>query len=664
MRISLIILFFLIHFVSFGQEEGEWLQEIIENYVNQNADGNYDLDQIERQLRELIHDPVVLDSKRLDDLQRLFFLSPIVLKNIEEHLKKSPILSLYELQSIPGIHFTLARNLSRLVKLPNHEFEMQTKKFSMSLATGLNQNLLESKGYQTQKYLGSSHRSYFRSDFRIGRKIRIGLLYDKDPGESYWNRKYLIGLPHLSAFIELKGKKHIQNIILGDYKVLLGQGLLIYQGYGFGKTIDQIGNVRAQSGIRPNTSLSENFFLRGGAVHLKFKNLHLLSFASYKFRSATIYEDSLEFFKSLDLSGSLKTENDISKQSKLRESLFGTSLQWRKRKFEIGFNYLFTHFNYPYQNNFKVYQVHILTIQYMNQLSLDYKYFFRNGMLYGENAWNLESKGFALSNGVLFSLSEFTSVLANVRYFSKSYLSFYSSAISENSDSRNEIGFLLNLSHHFNRKLGLDLYFDYFHFPWLKFNVDAPSSGFEVSSRLKYRWNRKMDFYVNYRIKSKEENSYSFNSTNTLMRVWKQQLRVHFNKTLNPKFKISLRLEGNLVKIENWSTGFLFYFNLQYQPNTKWVFNYRFNLFSSETFDNAIYSLERSLGTINSFQVYSGEGLGSYLFVKFKPFRSFQINFKCSFQHYFNQLTIGSGDEEINGSFRGRVGVEMKYVLK
>ncbi|MCB0476965.1 MAG: hypothetical protein KDC84_02310 [Crocinitomicaceae bacterium] len=661
MRSKIVLLLFFFPFSIFAQEE-EWLQQIMENYVNQNPDGIYDLDQIQRQFQELLSDPVLLDSSHPEEVERLFFLSPVLQKNIQTHIMENgDFLSIYELQSIPGISVELARNLSHLVRMKSSEFQMRSKKFHVNLSSGFNQDIGISKGYHTNQFLGAPHRFYFRSQFQIGSKIKSGFLYEKDAGEDYINRAYFYKIPHFSAFIELKGKKNIRNIIVGDYKLLLGQGLLIYQGYGFGKTIDQPGNIRTTSEVKANTSLSENFFQRGLAAHFKFGAFEWIPFVSYKMQSASLYEDSILYFKSLDLSGSLQTETEIQKQKNLTEFLVGSSFRLKKMKFELGLNYLHSRYNHPYSNQEKTYQIYNFPTAQMDHLSMDYKYFFSKGVVYGENAFYVQSKGMAFMNGVLLSVSKQTSILFHFRYYSQRYFGFYSSAIGENSSNQNELGIYFNVKHDFNRKWQCLLYADYFLFPWLKYGVDAPSSGFEVNGRLKYKWSRKMEMYINYRIKSKEENILGENDLNVLLRNYKQQLRIHFSTELDQKVMLSMRLEGNLYKTEEWTSGFLFYLNLQYKPNAKWLLNYRFNLFSTSNFDNAIYSLERSLGTITSFQVYSGEGVGSYLFVKYKPIKSVQINFKFAFQNYFNQLTIGSGNDEIKGNFRGKIGFEVKY---
>jgi hypothetical protein len=665
MRSKTTLLFLILYGCSFSQISEDWIDQVMDDYLNQNPDALYDVQEIEIRLLDLIEHPVILDRNNLTAIDRLFFLNPVTRANIKEHIQiNGNLISKYELQSIDGINESLARNLSYLIKLKSDEFKLKKKKFKVSIKSGIRQLLNPAIGYQNKKYLGSSHRFFFRSKFTIGHKLQFGISLDKDPGENYWNHNYFMKVPHFSAYVGFKGKKVIKNLILGDYKLMIGQGLLIYQGYGFGKTIHLTGNIKTESGIRPNSSLSENFFLRGFAADIQLRNFSVLPFLSYKPLSATIYTDTVSYFKSIDLSGSLKTENEQNKQGQLKELLAGLNILYRFKKLRLSLNYIYSRYNYPYRNKAKVYQVFNENSSQFHHLSFGYKLHIKNGFFFGESAVKIGSKAIATSNGLVLSLNEKTSILTSFRYFSPAYFSFYSSGISENSTCSNELGFLFNLQHELNRKLTISAYFDYFYFPWLKFNVDRPSHGFEFNSRFHYKWNRKMTVYLNSRIKLKEENIDNHFFTHSLLQILKFQSRIHFQKEFDKKLSFSTRLDYNLRKGLELQQGFLWYLNIQYQPKSKFMIAYRFNLFTTESFENSIYSLERSIGTVNQFSVYFGEGLSSYIFIKIKPIRSLTIQFRLSWTHYFNQTSIGSGDAKIIGSNRGEVGLEIGFNSK
>lgn len=641
------------------------MQNLLEDYLNQNPDGNYDLMELEEQLFILLENPVVISKKHPEEIDRLFFLNPIIRQNIKDHIEKNEdLISVYELQSIKGINESMARNLSRITRIKIHEFDLSQRKFKMNLSSGFSQNLNRSKAYSNGKYIGSPHRFFLRSKFQIGKQISFGFNFDKDPGENYWNRKYPLGFAHFSGHLHFKGNKILKHLILGDYKLMLGQGLLIYQGYGFGKSMDLIGNIRSKTGIKVNTSLSENFFLRGLTAEIKIGRFKMIPFVSYKRIGATIRQDTNEYFSSIDLSGSLKTESEIEKNRRINQLLGGIHTSYQGKRWNIGLNYIFTHFNLQYRPSDEVYKTKYPSGNNFHHASLEHRIHLKSGYLFGELAVQ-DNGGFAFLEGVLFALSQKISLLTLTRYYNPKYLCFQASAIGENSTNSNETGLMIGFDYSINRKLKWNLYVDYFLFPWIKFNVDKPSSGFEINSRFTIKWSRKSNMYFNFRIKTKEENiENTSNSTNDLFRWHKYQIRWHYNRQFEKELSLNTRIEANFIKYQNWQSGLLIYMDLKYVPSSKITLIYRLNLFTTDKFDNAVYSLERGIGTVNTFSVYSGEGLSNYLFIKMKFIRSLSINLRFSFTTYFNQNSIGSGNEEIKGNFKGNFGLQLNYQLK
>lgn len=654
MRNKLLCFLIIFHSICFSQNDIEWVQELIQNYIDQNPEGVYDVMELESQIFHLIENPVLISKKHIGNIESLFFLSPISRKNLEEHLINSgDLLSIYELQSIPTISLDLARILAVLIRLPSDEFSLTEKKFYGFLKFGLRQNFHNGMAYFNGNYLGSSHRSFLRTQLNLSKKLRFGFNFDKDPGESYFHKSYVYGLPHLSAFLSFQGKR-IQHLILGDYKVMLGQGLLVYQGYGFGKTMDIPSSVKGFSGIRPNTSLSENFFFRGTAGHFRFQRWDLIGFFGLKKIAASLQDDLS--FSSIDQSGFVRTTNEIQRNNQVQAYQIGARVAYRLKKGHIGMQFLSDQFSHFYAPKPNLYQVHLASRKSFYKSSLDYQLYIKNNLFYGENAVQFENFGLALLNGIMTVLNEKTSLNFSFRYYSASFLSFHASTLSESSNHRNEWGVLFQLNHQWNKKFKFFLLLDYFQFPWLTYNLDRPSSGFELNSRLLYKWSKKQIAYLSLRVKAKD-----VEMEQEILKAYKFQCRLNFQKELDRKLKFKTRLEFNIRHALKSNFGSLFYTELQFAPNLKWTFIYRINLFATDSFENAIYSLERSIPTINQFQMYNGEGLASYLFVKWKPLKKMQFKIKLDGIYYFNQSNIGSGNDLILSNSNGGISLEFEW---
>src|SRR5690606_33958123 len=102
------------------------------------------------------------------------------------------------------------------------------------------------------------------------------------------------------------------------------------------------------------------------------------------------------------------------------------------------------------------------------------------------------------------------------RNYQKNYYSFYNQGIGESSTAVNEKGFYAGLQIKPNKKFAADFYTDLFKFPWLKFGVDAPSSGYDLLAQFNYMPNKTTGFTLRYKHQNKQKNLASAGFTNTI----------------------------------------------------------------------------------------------------------------------------------------------------
>lgn len=82
----------------------------------------------------------------------------------------------------------------------------------------------------------------------------------------------------------------------------------------------------------------------------------------------------------------------------------------------------------------------------------------------------------------------------------------YSNAFTESTLATNENGLYVGAEIRPATRWKIAAYWDNWNHPWLKFGVQGPSDGNEQMMRLTYTIKRKMEAYIQYRNKSKEEN--------------------------------------------------------------------------------------------------------------------------------------------------------------
>ena len=83
----------------------------------------------------------------------------------------------------------------------------------------------------------------------------------------------------------------------------------------------------------------------------------------------------------------------------------------------------------------------------------------------------------AFINGLLMSVDPHVDMSFLYRKISRGYQSLYTNAFTESTYPTNESGFYAGISIAPSSYLRINAYADFYHFPWLKFRVDAPSSG-------------------------------------------------------------------------------------------------------------------------------------------------------------------------------------------
>jgi hypothetical protein len=226
----------------------------------------------------------------------------------------------------------------------------------------------------------------------------------------------------------------------------------------------------------------------------------------------------------------------------------------------------------------------------LTNLGFHYDYALKNTYFFGEIAHSLNS-GYGLINGLMTSLSSRVSLVLLHRKYTKNYHSFFNESVSEASNAVNEIGFYAAMALKFDSKWDLFVYSDFFQFPWLKFRVDAPSSGYELLAQLNYKMNKKFKISTRFKQQLREENVADLEDNFGLEAVDKQNYRLELIYALNDQF--TLRNRAEVVRYKkgflNHETGFLLYQDVIYKPlSSKLSGNLRFGIFDTQSFNSRI----------------------------------------------------------------------------
>ena len=221
------------------------------------------------------------------------------------------MLSIYELQSIAGFELSVIQDLLPFVTV--RENELDNRSLLERIIGEPNNYLLlrysriveNQRGYLSETsngYTGTQDKLYGR--FRVSHRndFSAGFTFEKDAGEEM-DFSQGSGFDFYSAHFMVENQGIIRKLILGDYQLQVGQGLVFGAGFNPGKGAETVNTVKRNTlGMRPYTSVLETGFLRGVGVTIPLKKVEITAFYSNLMQDGNIQNDSIfndfeEFYK-------------------------------------------------------------------------------------------------------------------------------------------------------------------------------------------------------------------------------------------------------------------------------------------------------------------------------------------------------------------------------
>ncbi|HSZ85677.1 MAG TPA: hypothetical protein VK787_06580 [Puia sp.] len=202
-------------------------------------------------------------------------------------------------------------------------------------------------------------------------------------------------------------------------------------------------------------------------------------FGSFRKISASFNTDTLtkqDIISSFETSGYHRTKSENEDRNDVMQTAFGGNINFRQDNFRLGMNVIHYHFSNSIQKQNEPYNLFAITGNNWTNASSDCSYTYHNFHLFGEFAID-KNLAKATVDGLLMSINSNVDVSVLYRNISKNYQALYADAFTENANPNNEKGLYTGISLHPLTNWRADAFFDLYKFPWLKYQVDAPSSG-------------------------------------------------------------------------------------------------------------------------------------------------------------------------------------------
>lgn len=227
---------------------------------------------------------------------------------------------------------------------------------------------------------------------QVFQSLKFGLTLENDPGEAYFTKNQKTGFDFLSAYADLTTSGCVSHVIVGDFRIQWGQGLVSWGGFSSGKSATALGNEKSARGFSAYSSTDENRFFRGIAMGVRVHpRLNGEIFLSYKKTDGNVLQtDSLAeediLSASLYQSGYHRNENECEKKHTLKELTTGAGIHWNTSYFKMGIHVVYYHFRPFLTKGEEVYQRYNDDGRHRLLTGVEYKTGLQNIYFFGETA--------------------------------------------------------------------------------------------------------------------------------------------------------------------------------------------------------------------------------------------------------------------------------------
>lgn len=663
-RLFILFLLIITGLCGFAQQERQIPAELLDAIFSQIAENreteDIDQTQVYEDLQRFAENPINLNKTNKEELEKLQFLTDIQIENLLYYLYQyGPMESIYELKLVDGLYGQDIRNLLPFVFVGKGEKQAPPLKWKNILKYGKQELLVRTdrcvetkEGYKSdpeKQYVGNPFYYSLKYRFRYSNRVLFGLTGEKDAGEQTWGN-YNKGFDFYSGYLQLNDIGKFKTIVVGDFSACFGQGLVMCTNYGFGKS-GMVLNVETRNeGLKKCGSTDEYNFLRGVGGTVKLGKLELTAFYSNKMIDGDTLSGS---FSAMKVDGIHRTVSDLSKKNTVNMQVMGTHASFTYKTYNVGMTLTNLHLDNALTPTLYPYNFYYFSGKEQTSGSIDYKLRWRRLFFFGETAIT-DKLAPATLNGLSINPMSTVSLVMLYRYYAPKYNVLFANAFGEGSQNNNEEGLYLGAEVHPFRCWKFSAYGDSYRFPWLKYGIDKPSTGYDVLFQADCVPKRDVSMYWRFRFEQKADNVANDTATTpTISNYDRGSLRYVLQYAINEHLKLRNTLEGTYSKKADDAptTGFLLGQDLSYSfAKTPLSFDLRYEFFDAMNYENRIYCYEKDILYAFSIPALYGEGSRYYLNVKYKLLSNLSLYFKIGQTVYINQEVIGTGLEEIVGN--------------
>ena len=608
-------------------------------------------------LCELEQHPIDINQVTREQLEELPFLSAQQIEGIVEYLwRYGRMESLSELQMIRPLDYAQRRLLTYFVYV-GEEKPDPLPKLKDIVSYGQNELMayaripLYIRKGDEKGYLGPKYRHWLRYQFTYGDQVKFGLVGSQDAGEPFFANRNRWGYDYYSLYLQLRNLGRIESLVLGNYRVSMGMGLVMNNSFSLGKMAMLQNLGRSSYTLRAHSSRSEGSLLGAAATVDMGRDLKLTAFASYSPADATLNKDST--VATILTTGYHRTETEMGKKHNLHILRTGGSLRYAPGGFHLDLNGLYTHLDRPlHPNTQTLYRQHYPQGSDFLNLSLDYGYASPRVALNGETA--IDKQGhLATINTASLRVSDVFSLMALQRFYAYRYTSLDAQSYSDGGKVQNESGIYLGLTWQPSLAFRLSAYTDYAYFAWARYQVSQ--SSFAWDNLLQATWQKKNWILSGrYRMKVRQKDAKDKKSLNTQL---EHRTRLSVDYSRQQGWGARLQLDAG------WTTGeWGGMVNGCIAYTHRWLrLNGGLGYFHTDSYNSRVYLYESGPLYTYSMTSFYGEGLRYWLMARANINKKLMLTVKAGITDYFDRHTIGSSYQQVDGSSLKDLDLQLRW---
>jgi hypothetical protein len=643
--------------LSYGEEEllySEQSTEVVELF---------------ERLTELRNTPLNINCASSDLLAETGLLSPFQIHILIQYRSQyGALYSLYELSSLTGFSKRRLEVIAPYLKVGACSQKENKGRQKHMILLNLGKVYPEAKGFNDSlqikpltSYIGSPVRTNVRIKSRIGNYLSLGLTYEKDAGELFLNHHKP---EFLSAYLQYKGYRQLKQVVIGNFKLHHGLGLVNGTGF-FHSPAGFLLHSGSMMKIRPYSSKVESRYERGIGVQMGLGNFDLLAWASYRKLDLSSTEldvkrDEIDWKELFRESGLHRTQSENFARDMAFRFHSGIQGLFRNEFLDVG---LVIGLESAGLSREGIESLGVIGDRGLN------RYMSLHGNLH-KGSWHIFSE-FALSDsnssallaGVSWNLNDFIQGLLLLHHYGSNYRGAFPSSYAFSRTMNNERGISIHLQLEPGSLLLAHFTGEVFYFPRPRYQCSVPSSAyrynftFQNSGTPVFKWRVRLTKKFWQTTPAHFSSGIASVKTNETSRVdlrliydqqlqWQSRLIISYGSSLRDSYPGYAIAQQVSVKI--WQ---------RLRPSLQFV------VFEVQDWDHRIYLHEPGLYYDFSFPVCYGSGQKITMTLTLKPLKKLSLAGKITLSTYQHRNTLGSGNDLILGNEKWTLALQLRLNL-